>query len=239
MAVDKGVFSVSERHSGRLSKKQQAELDDALAALIASTRRVARKLNLLEISEKLAIARKHLGSIGAVALAVDLSSEMLRQFARVETLSPAVKDLIRKGRLSSVDIADRISRLPLKDQGFVAESVAAGKLDSGDVRSILAHRRVICSGPIREVVRTLLRSKNVREYVIEFVLPEHVSRRAANRQLVSFFGKHEIRSIEIGDSTGQVCVSDEGRTSLVETARAEGLTKRRLIEVILSGGQPG
>jgi len=238
MAVHKGVFSVSERHSGRLSKKQQAEVDDALAALIASTRRVARKLNLLEIGEKLAIARKHLGSTGAVALAVDLSSEMLRQFARVETLSPAVKELIRKGRLSSVDIADRISRLPLKDQGFVAESVVAGKLNSGDVRSILAHRRVVSSGPIREVVRTLLRSKNVREYVIEFVLPENASRRAAKRRLVSFFGKDAIRNTKIGDSTGQVCVSDEGRTRLVEAARAEGLTKRRLIEAVLSGEQP-
>ena len=59
---------------------------EALAALIANTRRVKRKLDLLEITSWLEIARCGLGSLQAVSDTIGLSVEMLRQFKTVNKL---------------------------------------------------------------------------------------------------------------------------------------------------------
>ena len=239
MAIHTGVPAVSKSSSGRLSKREQAELDDALAALIASTRCVARKLNLLEIGEKLAIARRYLGGLEAVASAVGLSSEMLRQFSRVAALSPPVRRLIAEGKLTSVDIADRISRLAKKDQAFVAKRVADGELDSGDVRAVIAHRKLLPRLPMEQVVRRVMRSKNVPEYVVEFLVPEGLTPRAALSRLIAFFGPHTIRDSNIGDSAGQVCITRKGKELLRQMAKSKGLSKRELLGGILSGEVTG
>ncbi len=230
---------MKDKNLNRLSRRQQAELDDALAALIASTKRTTRKLNLIEVSEKLSVARMRLGSLKAVASAVGLSSEMLRQFARVETLSRSVKRLIKEGKLSSVDIADRISRLPKQDQVFVAEKVASGELDSGDVRAVLAYRKTAPPLPIRKVVHDVLASKNIREYVVEFRMPEDTSARAVRSRLVSFFKKDGIHSIKFKNLIGQACVTEQGRQRLEKVRKKRGLPKRKLLDLILSGEESG
>ena len=221
--------------SGRLTEREQAELDDALAAIIASTKRVSRKLNLLEIAARIDVARKYLGRLGAVAFAVGLSPEMLRQFTRVTLLSPEAKRLIRDGRLASVDMCDRISRLPKEDQGFVARLAALGQVDSTDVRAVLAQRKMLPKVRINEIVRQVTDSKNVREYVLQFLLPDSVPARVVRSRLLSFLGKDAVRSLEIAEAQGEVTVTEKGRNRFESAARSGGLSKRELLSRILRG----
>lgn len=235
MAFDSGVHAVSGSRAQSLSRKEQAELDEALAALIASTKRVSRKLNLLDVSKRISVARKYLGSPQAVASAVGLSSEMLRQFSRVAKLSPDVKTLIRGGKITSVDIADRISRLPQDDQFFVAERVGARELNSDDVKAVLAHRKMLPDLPIQRLVSQVTRSKNIRRYVVEFLIPEGIRPRTALSRLLSFFGRDAVLSSDIGCSEGQLTITEKGKSLLEKAAKSKGLSKRKLLDQILSG----
>ncbi len=65
----------------------QDEVEAAVAALIASTKRVRRSLKLLEIVHNLEIALSEYGSLSKLADAIGISSEMLRQFSRVDKLA--------------------------------------------------------------------------------------------------------------------------------------------------------
>jgi hypothetical protein len=235
MAVIEGVPEVIAYDPKRLSKQQQAELDDALAALIASTRRARRKLNLIDIGQKLSIARRYMESLEAVSSAVGLSPEMLRQFARVEALCPSVRALIKEGGIRSVEIADRISRLPTEDQLYVAEKVARGELNSSDVRAVLAHRKTAPSLPIYRVVRDVLASKNTREYLIEFRIPKHADKNTVQSRLELFFGEDAIYDIKARGATGDACLTEAGRRHLEDAAKKKRLTKRQMVDIVISG----
>ena len=60
----------------------EKRLEDALICLLGSTRRNKRVKNLLEVAQALTVAQEILGSRRAVAKQVDLSDEMLRNFAK-------------------------------------------------------------------------------------------------------------------------------------------------------------
>lgn len=239
MAIVEGVPDVIAHDPKRLSKQQQTELDDAIAALIASTRRTSRKLNLINIGQKLSIARRYMKSLNAVASAVGLSPEMLRQFARVEALCPSVAALIKKGRIRSVEIADRISRLPTEDQLYVAEKVARGELNSSDVRAILAHRKNAPSLPIDRVVRDVMASKNTREYLIEFRIPTYLDENTVQTRLELFFGKDTIYGIKAKGATGDACLTEAGRRYLEDAAKKRCLTKRQMVDLVILGSDAG
>jgi hypothetical protein len=226
---------MTPRPSQPSSKPAWAESSDAVAALIASTRRVKRKLNLLEIADKLRTAQKVLGSLGAVASAVGVSDEMLRQFARVDKLIPEVKQLLAKSQITAVDVADRISRLPPKDQFPVAQAVAAGALNSADVRAIVSLRKTDARIPIAQAIARVSISRNIREYIVEFVVPDRLMETGwLENQFSSIIGAQNIRSLKVRKKVGRIIITEKGKRILEAAARRAGLTKRELVKQILT-----
>jgi hypothetical protein len=218
-----------------LGKPRRAELNDAIAALIASTRRLKRKLNLLEVADKLRTAQELLGSLGAVASAVGLSEEMVRQFARVEKLTPEVKQFLAKGQITAVDVADRISRLPPSDQLPVAKAVASGELNSADVRAILALRKTDARIPIAQAITRVAASRNIKEYIVEFVVPRQLIETGwLENQFTSIIGAQNIRSLKVRGKVGRVVISENGKKVLETAARRAGVAKRELVKQLLT-----
>lgn len=157
MAVRAGLYLMAAENRRPLGQRERSQLDDAVAALLASTRRTKRTLNLIEVSEKLCIAVRLLGSLRAVADALGLSDETVRQFSRIEKLSPDVKKLMASGQITSMDLADRLSRFPSADQHAIAAAVASGTLDARDVRAILALRKEVPKAPVQKLIRRIER----------------------------------------------------------------------------------
>ena len=213
----------------------QNEVEDALAGLIASTKRVRRKLNLVEIAEKLDIARKGLGNLKKVSEAVGLSLEMLRQFTRVAKLSPEVRSLVAEGLIQSVDIADRISRLPLPDQLPVARAVANGELNSDDVRAIVSYRKQRPKMLINKVISNVTSSRNIREYVVQFLPPKGENQlKDVEERFIKLLGKDAICSLSIEKGVGILILNAKGKERLQTNAKRQGLTKREMVEKIIS-----
>jgi hypothetical protein len=219
-----------------LSRKEQLLLDDALAALLASTRRAKRSLNLTEVSRKLHTAVRLLGSHRAVADALGLSDETVRQFSRIEKLTPDVRELVANGQITSMDLADRLSRFPPADQYPVAAAVVSGSLDAYDVRAIIGLRKVMPKTPIQQLIRRVRRSRNIKEYGAEFLLPHPVPSSATlTKRLSRLFARRDIRDLERGERVGRVFLTANGKRALEEAARQEGLTKRELLQRLIEG----
>lgn len=226
---------------GKPGKRSKRELDEALGALMANTgerdrRRVRRKLSLVEVAQWLDIARRGLGSLRAVAERIRLSEEMLRQFATVNDLSPKVKKLVAQRKIDRVDVAHRLSKLPPSEQYLVATLVAAGELDSDDVRAVVALRRSARILDIREVVERVKSSRNIKEYIAYFPVPTAPRNLKALRpRLADLVGEANIRSLTFQGALGTLVLNAEGRKRLAEAAKAAGLTKRKLIDRIVQG----
>ena len=216
-------------------KPSQAEIDDALAALIASTRRKNRKLNPLEVAEKIQIAKDGIGSLPKVAERIGLSYEMLRQIFSVRKCSEQVKELIREGKLESYDILHRISKLPIPNQITVAKAVIAGELNSEDVRAIVSFYRDLANEiGIGRAIERIKSSRNIKQYVVYFESGSAKSKPAALRsRFESIFGKGNIVSLHIDAGIGELILNIDGKKRLQEEAKRRDLTKRELIRKLV------
>ena len=217
---------------------QEADLlDDALAALIASTKRINRKLDLVEISNKLEIARSYLGNLNEIANAIGLSHEMVRSFARVSFLDHKVKRMIKEGRIKSVDIADRLSRLPRTDQFFIAKEAVKRSLSSHDIRAIVSLRKALPDKPIDDIVKRINKSRNIKEYIAEYVIPQNrtVRSKEIQRHLNNFFGRQHIRAFSIKDGAGRIILDKNGKEKLSKKAQKMQISKGRLLQMIIQG----
>lgn len=149
----------------------EAELKDALAALIASTKRKKRKLTPLQMAEKIGIASRGLGGLPKVAEAVGLSYEMVRQIYSVVKCSEAVKRLVRGAKLTSLDALHRLGKLPERDQIAVARALTSGRISTDDVRAVVSLRRELPRLSISKVLSRIGASRNIRQYLAYILLP--------------------------------------------------------------------
>lgn len=218
------------------SAPREPDLTDAQAAVLGNTRRARRKLPLTEIATRLRLMCDAVGGVEKVAPLVDLSAEMVRQFLRVEKLVPAVRRLVEQGRIQSVDIADRISRLPARDQIPVAQAVVQGRLRSEDVRAIVSLRRDAPDLPIADVMRRVEASRPIKEYLVEFRVPHgRPGQKVLRARFARIVGAANIRSLQLNGNIGILALTAHGNEALARAARSRGGTRRELVDSLVAG----
>lgn len=227
MSKSKRITRYSEKH-----KPSQREIDDALVALISSTRRKNRRLSPLEVVEKIDIAKEGIGSLPKVAQRIGLSYEMLRQIYSLRNCSERVKRLIREGKLNSYDILYRLSKLPASDQFAVAKAVIAGDLNSEDVRAIATLRKDLPVVSIRAIIDRIKASRNIKHYIAYVALPpEKVPvKKVAWSRLKKALGRRNIIAIEEDNGVVKLVLNVEGKRRLQEEAKSGQVTKREFIQ---------
>jgi len=215
-------------------KPNEHQINDALAALIASTKRKNRKLNPLEVVEKIDIAKKGIGSLPKVAQRIGLSYEMLRQIFSVKNCSEEVRRLTKEGKLDNYDILYRLSKLPKSSQVAVAKQVIAGKLTSDDVRAIVTFHRDFPNIRIGEIIERIKSSRNIRQYVVYFESDSaEIKPVALCSKFESILGKENIVSLHVDGGIGELVLNVTGKKRLQEEAKQRGFTKRELIRKLV------
>lgn len=217
-------------------KPSQKEVNDALAALIANTKRKSRKLNPLEVVEKIQIAYDGIGSLPKVADRIGLSYEMLRQIFSIRGCSEQVKKLVTKGKLDSYDILHRLSKLTISDQNAVAKAIVVNKLNSADVRAIVTHRKDIPKSDIAEIISRIKSSRNIKHFIAYFTISPAIDPKSIRSHFVKAFGNENIVSMEIKGDLGKLVLTVEGKKRFQTTAKRKSMTKRELIQDIVLHG---
>lgn len=137
----------------------------SLVKIGKGTKRKMREINLLEVAEEMKSLYARHKSLDKVARIAKLSQEMVREFLKINDLNKRVKNLIRAGSISSVDICYRLSKLEQKDQAHLARLVVESKLSSEDVRSIIKYKIDNPDMRIGDAVDKTLESKDKKVYV--------------------------------------------------------------------------
>lgn len=229
-------LSVSRRANHGNKKSRGQNLPKALAALIKNTRTQRRPLSLTEIATWLDMAINGLGSLKEVAERIGLSTKMLRQFQYVQKLSPNVQTLFGQRKLDSVDAAVHLSLLSAQDQTVVAQEIAEGQVDSADVRAITELRKKLPKVNIDEIIERVKATKNVRQYVAEFVVrSKNTTPVSLREKFARTIGAENILSINIKGSIGTLKMTAQGRDHLQKAANAKGLSKAAMVALIVRG----
>lgn len=213
-----------------------AQLKEAIAVLISSTRSRRRPVPITEIARWLEVAVEKLGSYPAVGARIGLSAKMLRQFAAVKNLEPKVKELIASRRIDSVDAVAHLAMLSKPDQWVVANSLADKAIQTADVRGIVQLRQLEPDLPIATLLNRIIDSKTRHEYAAEFVIRGGRTR----GELLSAFGAYiapdHIIRLEIEGALGRLILSAEGKRALSKAASDLGLSLSDVIPAILQKG---
>jgi len=212
-----------------------------LAMALAGTRRKNRAMDLVTLAGSLVALKGEYGSIQAVARAVGISSEMVREFLHISDLSGPVKKAVRQRKIDSVDVAYRLSRLPRPVQDALAREIVARHMTSDDVRWIDRYLRDHPGVSVRDAVDRVLRSKDRIEYVAYLRLSPRIKKnlrrarmsdtaglRVAQAALERAIAKADLLSLERLDDILKVRVTAAGLRSLRVEARRMGVPLREV-----------
>ncbi len=222
-------------------KKDKVQINDkniqkSLAALIKNTRTTHRYLSLVEIADWLDVAIEGLGSFKEVADRIDLSEKMLKQFQYIRELTPTVQKIFASRKIDSVDIAVHLSMFKDQEQIEIAKEIASGNLNSADVRAIRELKKEAKHLCITDVIEKVKASRDVKQYVAEFVIR---SKRSDEESLRDRFSKvlkpHNITSLSLKGSIGKIVLDSRGWQLLQQYAKKHRLTKAQAITAIAQG----
>ena len=217
------------------SSQEDDRLKEALAILISCTRNKKRPLPLTEIATWLELAVAGLGGYSAVADRIGMSSKMLRQFAYVRRLSKPVQKLFESRQLDSVDAAVHLSMLNAREQLVMAQSLASGEIDTGDIRAVIQLRRTGQSRPIGSLIKRVRESKTRQEFVAEFVVRGAGSKLKVLGAFRRYVPVSEIVQLELSGALGRLVLTSKGKQALAQAARSLCVPLKRVIPIILEG----
>lgn len=215
--------------------------DRSLARVIATTRRQKRALSLDDIAAEVSALYRIHGNTQKVGRLAGLSSEMVREFLKINDLSPEVKELLKKRVIDSVDVAYRLAMLPRDTQQVVANEFLAGKLSSKDVRAVVSYAGRHPGVHIKSIIKKVVDTRNVKIYVAYFLAPKlgegSKSPRRLGKVLRSRIGKiigeSEIVGLSVKDSIGTLKMSSTGWKRLLNFSRTMKLPVRDTLDKIV------
>ena len=212
------------------------DLDMALATLIKNTRTTSRHVSLSEIAKWVDIATTHLGSTNEVADRIGLSTKMLRQFLKVKELAPAVREQFARRELDSVDMAVHLRMLSPKEQEVVGCEAARGNLNTADVRAVVEFRKEHADAEIGEIVERVISTRNIKQYVIEFVLRgPKLDDPVLLCRFEDALTAGNIVSLNVTGSIARIILNQRGRAELQRIARENGMSQAEAVNKIASG----
>jgi hypothetical protein len=213
------------------------QLNEALAALISSTKSKRRPLPMTEIARWIDVAVRKLGTYPAVGARIGLSAKMLRQFSAVNELAPKVKDLVASRKIDSVDAVAHLAMLSKQDQLVIAQALAEKSIQTADVRGLVQLRQLEPELTVESLLRRIIDSKTKREHVAEFVIRGGRTKKELLRTFESYIPAQEIVRLETEGALGRLVLTDKGKRALSRAASDLGSTLSEVIPVLLQKGR--
>jgi len=218
-----------------------------IAKIGKGTKRKKRDINLLELAEEIKSLYEENKSLEKTGKIVKLSPEMVRQFIKVNHLDDKVKDLIKKGLITSVDICYRISKLSKNEQVLLAKHIIDKSLNSDDVRAIVKFKINNPEIPIVKATEKVIQSKDKKIYVAYFGIEEDnfkkISKLIANKKIkeskiksifLNFIPAELIASFELNGRVVILKVYKDGVKKLRNKAKELKIPLPRLANVLVN-----
>lgn len=218
-----------------------------IAKIGIGTKRKNREINLLEIAKEINSLYKENKSLEKTGQIVKLSAEMVRQFIKIIYLDDKVKDLIKEGLITSVDVCYRISKLNKYEQIIFANIIIDKSLNSDDVRAIIKFKLNNPRIPIAQAAQKVIQSKDKQIYVAYLGIEEEnfkiFSKIIANKKMrektiksifLNFIPQKLIASFELNGRVVVVKLHQEGVKKMRNKAKELMISLPKLADALVN-----
>lgn len=207
--------------------------NEILARLIRNTKRQKRIDNIVTIAGYISFLENALGSIDKVSELVGISKEMLRKFLAVDKIDKDVRELTRKRQIDSVAFVNQIKKLPPIDQKYLAELYIEGSITTEDLKAIIPYQRANKGISIENAVENVLKTKDIKTYVIVFSKPESVEETKIKEYFDNLIGQDNIYDIDYKGNKVRISLLKKGLAMLYSIAKEKGITLKELVEYMI------
>lgn len=217
-----------------LKRMDDSKVNAATARVLLSTKRKSRQYSLFEIATDILFLKNETGGIKNVVKLIGISSGMLNQFLSVLKLPTEIIQLINQRKIESVSMAHHLSKFNRDDSIQLAQMVINESLTSQELRSILTYRRKFQSEPIKDVVKRVLDSKNIKVSVIRFSdsnLKIDLSELSA--KISKLIGEENFLTIVKSNKNIDVKITPVGEKKLREIAKSQKISFQEFINKLL------
>jgi hypothetical protein len=212
------------------------ECDNALGALIASTKRRSRSLDLVQIAEELRTAIECFGSIEAVAEKIGLSRSMLRRFQYVERLTKPLQSLVKARKIDSIDAVAELSSLTEADQNKLAQVLEKAGFSTEDIRGFVRFSNKHPEMSFEEILSRVQGSKTRHLYIYEFVARDNMREPGkVGQNVAKLLNSEEFDSVDTSSVVGRLKVSKAGRKRITEEAKTRKLSISNFVQQLCEG----
>jgi len=213
----------------------EKELQDALALIIACTRRAHqdRPKDIVTIAESITFAKEKMGSLGTVARSVGVSEQQLRDFLAVMRLDDITREKVRTRAIDSVDVVKNLAKLPFDKQKTLAECLSRGEINSQDVRVITGFALRFPQKRIERILREYRQSKDTKIYVVRFRIPDGLGARTLSQAFEKIVQERAIHNLLVKGHVGELELTEAGYKSLRTEVRRMGTTLRGFVKSVL------
>lgn len=219
-------------------KPTPQECDNALAALLSSTKRRSRPLDLVETAKELRTAIDCFGTVETVADRIGLSTSMLRRFQYVERLSGALQTLVKARKIDSIDAVAELSSLTQADQTRLAKVLANEAFATEDIRGFGPFFNKHPEMPFDEVVSRVRASKTRRLYIFEFVAREQMrDPETVASKVLRILSPEDFHSVDVSNVVGRLKVSKSGKQRITLEAKKRKLSVTNFVQQLCEGLQ--
>jgi len=211
-----------------------SKVNAATARVLLSTKRKSRQYSLFEIATDILFLKNETGGIKNVVKLIGISSGMLNQFLSVLKLPTEIIQLINQRKIESVSMAHHLSKFNRDDSIQLAQMVINESLTSQELRSILTYRRKFQSEPIKDVVKRVLDSKNIKVSVIRFSdsnLKIDLSELSA--KISKLIGEENFLTIVKSNKNIDLKITPVGEKKLREIAKSQKISFQEFINKLL------
>jgi len=224
-----------KKHSMKgLGLKKNEKLEIAILLIISCTHRIKRPVDIVTLAKNILYAKKCMGNLEAVANAVSLSTQQLKDFLAVERLSSEVKALVKKRAIDSVDVIKVLTQLPAQKQRVLAKRFANGQLTSKDIRIITTFAQKFPHKSISKIVANYEKSKDFRVYVIEFRVPTSFKNSSRlYKRFIGIVGKDGIKDLSLREDIGVLELTVLGHKKLRDAVRERKTTLRKFVPSVV------
>lgn len=214
--------------------ENERTLEKVIARVLSNTLRQKRPNNLIEVANDIELLKNEMGSLEAVSNVVGISTDMLRQFLSVKQLSHEVRKLIEERKIDSVTVAHKIRNFTEEEQKTIANEVIEGRLNSGDIRALVALKNKLSNLNIDQLISRVVNSKDIKVYVARFRIPEEKKvGTELRKRFENAVGKDEIVSFIIENHIGNLQLTRVGFQKLRETAKQNNLSLRQFVDKLI------
>jgi DNA polymerase/3'-5' exonuclease PolX len=211
------------------------KLEQAIALIIACTRRVKRPKDIVTLAENIRYAEQQIGGLKGVGEKVGLSVQQLKDFLAVEDLRPEVKELVASRQIDSVDVVKTISKLLPIRQSILANYLVKGRISSKDVRIITTSAKKKPHKPISKVIDEYAQSRDITLYVVEMRLPEgFINHTSLQKKFEKIIGRGGMKNFHSKGGVAVLEMTVEGYKKLRRALLRKGMTLRKYVTSILT-----